>query len=411
MIQFCRNALLCFAVYFICIAAPLVAAPAPGGGGTTVTVNGLTVTITVNMDICCLPEDASQRAIFEPLVLGEIKAAQDKWNQALADLPAKGCYQIKVNFNARWLKKGEAWDNGYHHITFDFTSQSDIDAWESANDALDHPLPDKYRPGIVDPDHLQNEDDDAPYTQQLAAFYTETTMTVGTFAHESGHLMGLNDDYFEKHGLGHRAYVCLPGREGDPEVGTLMCDSKTGIIDQDLADRLADILNSDGLLPQCWKGTMKISMNRANQYFDSWTADMKVLLSEKGVASGTGTANRASEATGPGPVHCPGSVSVQRTPFNVAGEGDRQSLRLRFHLTSNPENHGKCDVTAFTLYFPGSSPEPRTNTIPLVRPSRAEGHLEVSEGHATVSISIDAALDCTTCGSHVKQVQPDGSRK
>ena len=104
-------------MYFICIAAPLVAAPAPGGGGTTVTVDGLTVTITVNMDICCLPEDASQRAIFEPLVLGEIKAAQDKWNQALADLPAKGCYQIKVNFNARWLKKGEAWDNGYHHIT------------------------------------------------------------------------------------------------------------------------------------------------------------------------------------------------------------------------------------------------------------------------------------------------------
>jgi hypothetical protein len=409
MTRFCGIVFLFIAASFICTAGPVAAAPAPGGGGTTATVDGSTVTITVNMDICCLPEDASQRSIFEPLVLAEIKAAQDEWNQALADLPAKGRYQIKVSFNARWLKKSEAWDNGYHHITFDFTSQSEIDAWESENEKLDHPLPDKYRSRIVDPDNLQNDDDDAPYKQQLAAFYTETSMAVGTFAHESGHLMGLGDDYFEQHGLGHRARDCLPGRAGEPGVGTLMCNSRTGIIDQDLADRLADILNNDGLLPQCWKGTMKISVasyKGPNRCTDSWTADMKVLVSDKGLASGSGTAHRASAVVCGHATPCP---TPQMFTFGIAGESDRQSFRLRYS-TTGATPPGACDYSAFSTVLPGF-PKQRINTIPGVAADRAEGHYQVIEFFGTSTGSFDTALDCISCDTHIKKFQPDGQRR
>jgi hypothetical protein len=319
-----------------------------------------------------------------------------------------GVYQIKVIFNARWLKKGEAWDNGYHHITIDFTSQSEIDEWESANNQLDQPLPDKYRPGIVDPGNLQNDDDDAPYKQQLAAFYTETSMSIGTFAHESGHLMGLGDDYYEKHGLGRKAYVCLPGRAGEPGVGTLMCNSRTGIIDQALADRLADILNSDGLLPQCWTGTMKISVDSykgPNRCTDSWTADMKILVSNTSVANGSGTAHRASAVVCGHATPC---TTPQMFTFSIAGEGDRRSFRLKYS-TTGASPAGACDYTAFSTVLPGFLKQ-RINTIPSVA-DRAEAHYQVTEFFGTSRGSFDTVLDCESCDTHIKQVQPDGQRR
>jgi len=48
-----------------------------------------------------MPEDAAERDAFVPLVQAEIEAARDMWNEALAKLPAKGCYDIKVVFDAR----------------------------------------------------------------------------------------------------------------------------------------------------------------------------------------------------------------------------------------------------------------------------------------------------------------------
>jgi hypothetical protein len=95
MIRFCSVVLLGIAAAYICMPAPVAAAPMPSGGGTAVTVDGASAT-TVHIDLCCLPEDASQRDVWTPLVLAEIKAAQHMWNQALAVLPAKGCSNIRV---------------------------------------------------------------------------------------------------------------------------------------------------------------------------------------------------------------------------------------------------------------------------------------------------------------------------
>jgi hypothetical protein len=99
MIRFCSVLLLGIAASSICMPAPVAAAPMPSGGGTAVTVDGASVTISVHIDLCCLPEHASQRDVWTPLVLAEIKATQDMWNQALAVLPAKGCYNIRVVFD------------------------------------------------------------------------------------------------------------------------------------------------------------------------------------------------------------------------------------------------------------------------------------------------------------------------
>jgi hypothetical protein len=370
----------------LCHGAPAMAAPAPGGGGTTATVEGSTVTITVHIDLCCM-QDAQEREIYRPILLSEVKGAQDLWNQGLAKFSAMGCFSVRVVFDARILNKGEAWDPGYHQIKVDLT----------------HPVGRSvsYWP----PNIPQNADSDWEYSHSLDGDFYDAAMSIGTWAHEIGHLMGLGDDYYAKKDfetkasgervLRHNAGDCLEGKDTDE----LMCNSRDGSINQDLADRLVEILNRDGLLPQCWKGTMKISaaMLGGAGRSDTWTADIKVVVSDKGVASGTGIANRASEVkfdfVPTGPV-CP---SVQAFTVKVSGDADKQSLRLKFGLTdpTPPPSSGTCDQTGFQLIFTGS-PTARINTIPLVTGSRAEAHLEVRDMPYRFG-SIDAALDCTTC--------------
>jgi hypothetical protein len=378
MIQCCRIAVLAIAMVFTALAVPVDAAPALGGGGTTATVDGTTVTITVHIDLCCIPEDA-QRDIWVPLVRAEIKAAQDMWNDALAKLTAKGCFDVRVVFDARLLNTGDPWDPGYHQINIHFNTGGGKSY--SRDPAASSP----------------NSDTNTVYKQTISGEYYEDGMSTLVWAHEIGHLMGLGDDYREGRTIEFRGdltnyerTICFPGREG-----TLMCSSP-GTIDQVLADRLADILGKDGLLPQCWKGTLKIAaaMLGGAGRSDTWTADIKVVVSDKGVASGTGIANRASEVkfdfVPTGPV-CP---SVQAFTVKVGGDADKQSLRLKFGLTDGTPSAGTCDQTGFQLIFTGLPA--RINTIPIVENGRAEAHLEVRDMPGR-SGSIDGVLDCTTC--------------
>jgi hypothetical protein len=382
MIRLARTACLLLVAFFVHMSAPIAAAPASGGGGTTVTVDGSTVTITVHFDLCCTPEDASQRDVWTPLVRAEIKAAQDQWNQALANLPANGCYELRVVFDARLLSKGDGWDEGYHRINMGYT---------------------EGRSGSQDPESTSpNTDDDTVYRQSVTGNFYESSMSVGIWAHEIGHLMGLGDDYYEHHGLGHKAGACLPGRDG-----TLMCGGTTAVVDQALADRLADILISDGLLPQCWIGTIKISAGTAARS-DSWNASVKVVVSDKGVATGTGTATRASPVKFNIPLYGPPCASVQAFTVKVSGNGDRQSLRLKFTL-ADAIPLGTCDHSGFALIFVGS-PTARTDTIPLVGANRAEAKFDIRDLPKRFG-SIDVTLDCVSCDAHIKQLQADGQRR
>src|SRR5947208_12234808 len=89
-------------------------------GGTTVAVDGANATITVRIDLCCLA-DAYEQMMYGQLVQLKVKAAQDRWNDALRNLSAKGCYELRVMFDMRLLNKEDPWDPGFHKINIDFT--------------------------------------------------------------------------------------------------------------------------------------------------------------------------------------------------------------------------------------------------------------------------------------------------
>ena len=418
MIQSCRRAFLCFAVYFNCMAVPLVAAPAPGGGGTTVTVDGSTVTITVHIDLCCV-QDASEHDIQTPLVMAEVKAAQDVWNQALAELPAKGCYSIKVVFDARLLNKGDPWDPGYHHIDIHFTEEG---------------VPGSYWPKTIP----QNADSDYEYMHSLNGDFYEPNMSVGTWAHEIGHLMGLGDDYYgkpdyqsvgvqqdvpdtdpsERWAMVHKAGDCLPGR--DP---TLMCNSKTGIIDQDLADRLADILNSDGLLPQCWIGTFK-GHSEGNVYNDTMVVALRFAVGGNGsVIKGKGLATMTHAPQRLGYCTHTRRVSPDQFDVNIGGRLEREpdalfklelstEQRATYQFTTSACEKGQRNITGPPVSgqppFPASLKDFYHPEVPA-----KDGASSTWNGtNGTSGISNTSSIEIHEVRqTPIKQVQPDGRRQ
>jgi hypothetical protein len=95
--------------------------------------------------------------------------------------------------------------------------------------------------------------------------------------------------------------------------------------------------------------------------------------------------------------------------FSIAGEGDRQSFRLKYS-TTGASPAGACDYSAFSTVLPGF-PKQRINTIPSVAADRAEAHYQVIEFFGTSTGSFDTALDCISCDARIKKFQPDGQRR
>ena len=340
------------------------------GGATTVAVDGTTVTITVHIDLCCF-DDVGTTLVAH--IMNEVRAAQDMWNKALAKLPAHGCFDVKVVFDAHLLNWSERWDAGYDQITINF-------------DQPGRSYSGGYGAG-------QNEDDDTNNTEIHGGMFYATDMTTGTWAHEIGHLMGLGDDYREHHQGFHPAMSCLPGR-GD----TLMCDDRTGKIDQNLADRLADILNKAGLLPQCWKGTLNIAStflpNKPNTWSDTWKADFRVVVDAAGTASGSGINRRASPVKG----HAIGGPPAQEMSIRVSGDADHARLRLRFRPGGAGSPAGSADFSRVQVVLNGSIDfqNPRTYVFPVTAPGVAKGQFDYPNDR-TQAGSIDGQLECATC--------------
>jgi hypothetical protein len=206
------------------------------------------------------------------------------------------------------------------------------------------------------------------------------------------------------------------GRKGLNDRGQSLAnkypDPPKGVTRQDLIQMAHDWVNALGgkfpgdyecgckRLGTLWSGTMKISVasyKGPRRCTDSWTADMKIRVSDKGVATGSGTARRASAVICAHPTPCP---TPQVFTFSIAGESDQQSIRLKYSTTGASPS-GSCDYTAFGTVLPGF-PKQRINTIPKVAASHAEAHYQVTEFFGTSSGSIDAALDCVNCVSQIK---------
>ena len=201
-------------------------------------------------------------------------------------------------FDMRLLNKGDPWDPGFHKINIDFT-----------------------RPGrsfSKDPQgRSANDDSDTTYVQVVDGTFYESDMSVGTWAHEIGHLIGLGDDYYNEHGLGHQAYDCVPGRET-----SLMCHSDDrGTIDQDLADRLADVVNKANRLPQCWKGTLQAHA-QGNIYNDTADSRFSFTVSPDGTIKGKASV-KMSHAPATMPGGCIFTRSQDPEEFDVSIDGLR----------------------------------------------------------------------------------------
>ena len=92
-------------------AAFLATAANAGAGGTTVSVSGTTATITVNLDIVIggrnYPRSDLDKKTLD-FFNGNVRGAEQYWNQAFARLKYRGCTQFKLNLNAQVVPGSES---------------------------------------------------------------------------------------------------------------------------------------------------------------------------------------------------------------------------------------------------------------------------------------------------------------
>jgi hypothetical protein len=312
-------------------------ATAASGGGTSASANGDTVTIAVNIDICC---GGTRRdpANFDSLVRDDVMQAEAVWNQALSRLPYKGCFSIRVAFSVHILT-GTAAEDGYHYLY--------VDPTEPGRSYV-------QGPPVGDSTWVYLND-----VGQSSLFLA--SMSIVTWEHEIGHLMGLQDDYQDQVVGGATVSVALPGR-----AGTLM-DSGSSI-DQNLADRLGDLAAKSGLkLPGCWAGTMNESLV-VGPCTSSVHATMGIVVKADGAVAGTWTGSE----TAPGcRSHAP------------------------FYLGSFPISGNLVDRKFLFPSLPSMPDYPPPISIPLVSSTSAVAHLVWSAPGG--SQTSDFSLTCMGC--------------
>jgi hypothetical protein len=264
------------------------------GGGTTVSVSGDTVEIHVDLDIVI------EGILFKGHLLdggdnGEIPKIQDAaqkaaaiWNNALARYEA-GCLKLHLDLSVNvipWSKDRKLTEVTNGGLTYPVTDPGHhVAQWLTGN--LDE------RPTVWDPfaeSSAQSGDFTSPYDHDLPADWNDELLDPNVFAHELGHLLGLGDDYTHPDDGEHAP---LPGREG-----TLM--DNAGMIDQDLVDRLGDLVaNADPSVPQCkvWEGPIHLDASITGFGFhDEGTGDgtIRVVEKKKGQLRGTLSVRRTA---------------------------------------------------------------------------------------------------------------------
>lgn len=348
-----------------------------GPAGTSVAVNGSDATITVRIDFCCRADDAAGPGgttgadASENYVLDMVKAAQKIWNDGLANYPARDCLKIKAVFDAKFVEDQQHWDPGYHRIVVHYSANSS---------------------GSKDPGSTTRWDDTATvYGQSVGGeFYFGSddinnngtmvpALTPNSMAHEIGHLMGLGDDYYKQHSA-------IAGR-----CGTLMAAPASGTIDQQLADRLADIIGKTTEL-RCWKGKLNASLAYA-----SATLDFSFTEKSNGLPFGSTFTGKGTGRVNLSGVYYNGVCSYTRTytpvdlPIGIGGTRIGEDLELDLKLPSvSFEVTGSCPKNAVGTAHP--TMDPKWYGLAMVRAKYQEGVQPIT---AAWKGSIE--LKCATC--------------
>lgn len=159
------------------------------------------------------------------------------WNQRLVSWRYRGCYRLQLDVQIDALAKDGQFSGNAHQI-----------------DMVNQPfVRENTRAFVTTPDRPDKHTDvDTPFNQSLAGKWGRTATLV--YAHETGHLLGLSDDYDTvKNENGSLSFPPLPGREG-----TLMAKGRN--IDQDLVDRIGDLIANLLDLPGCIHGWFEVSI-------------------------------------------------------------------------------------------------------------------------------------------------------
>ena len=264
----------------VAVALSLLALPVStagsSSGGTTVVVNGDNVDIHISLDIVLsgLPALANRET---NAITTAAQQAVALWNQAFAESPA-GCLHLHLDLSLKVIpvREGEGLQtvtNG--GLTYPVTSPGHhVAVWLTGEES--------ERPTVWDP-FASTWDSSSPYNDDLPAQWDDILLDPRAFAHELGHLMGLDDDYVDVPGMDDS--IPLPGRDG-----TMMANG--GTIDQDLLDGLADVLaKADPDVPKCkvWEGPIHLDASVTGIDHDRGTADGKVRVVEQKDGSLTGT--------------------------------------------------------------------------------------------------------------------------
>ena len=326
-----------------------------GSAGTTASVSG--DTLTINLSLCC----ATGGSRLADEVKSDVTAAEAGWNAALADLPARGCIQIKVKFNVVFLDSPTARD-GYHYVgLIDAPGRSYV-----------------YSTGPGEDPRADHTDVFENSTRQGGYFLP--SMDIGTWEHEIGHLMGLGDDYVDTQAGGVTTSVSVPGREG-----TIMDTGDS--IDQKLADRLANLAAKAGTkLPDCWKATVESTTFRV--YTDNqgapggrcdttWHTDIDLAVTA-GNVTGHGRATNRTVSCSPS-----GGEEFQTAEmtFGITGTLDGRQFQLTFsQLTYTQGARG--EIGGFVLLLSSTpcdlTPSPPQIVVPLTANDRAGGNVDLA---------------------------------
>jgi hypothetical protein len=337
----------------VALVAFTVGSAAPSGagtvGGTTVSTSGPATTLTVHLDICC--SSPAQHAEDVSLFNAYATQAANLWNQAFAKLLAQGCDLLHLSIDVHVLNTGDPWEPGFDQITSNFD--------KPGRDGIDEPV------GSTLP---ATSDWTEPYTSTLMGHYFVPDLTARIFAHETGHLLGLGDDYTDQYleGIGPTS-VDLPGREG-----TLMDGGDT--IDQNLVDRIAAQVEKAGdTLPTCqhWSGTIHTQYIAPDGCASTIDATLVLAVRQDGTVAGTYSGAETSPCPG-----SPGTFSIGRgVPIT-----------------------GSLTATSFVLTLVPSTPYTTRElpvSIPLVSRDLASAQLHGSGGGFSESDVI--RLTCSDC--------------
>lgn len=376
------------------LSTPLRVTPstAAAAEGNTVSINGDDVTVHVRLDVV-LSDDILHDDVAKNAFMGWQTKINDYWNAGLAQFQYGGCLRLHVDVQLAVISVDD------FRIGLATENYARMMTTPGHHVVLMNPNPE--RPVVFDPyqpDAGPGVDFTSPYHYDLDGYWSDELETARDFAHETGHLLGLADDYRDVPADGGTRSESLPGRNG-----TLM-DSGDAI-DQQLANRLGDTIAKAGIkLPTCWTGTMTSSSNETVTADNvgvicsgTWTTALSLTIAGDGTVTGTAV------ATVDGPPTCPRGhggtpqMEVFRSP--ITGTATDTELRFRLGTVSSYEPAGSGDFTALTATIYGADPSGATFTVPITAPGHAQGNQSLQYVAGVNSFTSENAivLACQTC--------------